>query len=570
MGNGILREKNRRSARISAFWLAVVFVAVFLNVRMVKADYWDEATPINTNVEKTDNLTDVIREKYYAFELENNGVVSVSFNHSLINQSKTYYTMSVYNREYELLVYTEFVGDIASGETPQLGLPKGKYYVCIRSGYEFTDKIYSFTVHYQKAENWEKEFNENYMTATKLTLGSAVSGSIRERNDYDYYSFEPSQKGYIQIIFSHPKIDFPDTYWNIALFDEEYNLMTSWDIPGNQETFTVAPIGISKKKYYLRILDGYEISSLTYTLKVSFTPSTVWEMERNENRETATPVIINTEFAGNTMDAGDYDYYTFTLAGEELMNLTFTHADLGASDSYWSGSLYDSGYSLIWSKDFAGDAAAVTTPLGNLKAGKYYFSITSGYIQSDITYKFRFTPSPKEKGSQSISVSSRKKVFGAKPFSLNAKLTAGNGTLKYVSANKKVAAVSANGLVTIKGIGKTTITVTAAETTSYKAASKKVTVTVLPRTAAVKSLRNAKKGKLTITWKKDKTVSGYIIQYATNKKFKNAKTVTVKGKNKTSKTISVKKGKTYYVRLRTYKDNLKSSWGKAKKIKIVR
>jgi hypothetical protein len=49
-------------------------------------------------------------------------------------------------------------------------------------------------------------------------------------------------------------------------------------------------------------------------------------------------------------------------------------------------------------------------------------------------------------------------------------------------------------------------------------------------------------------------VTGYQVQYSTNKTFKTgAKTVTVKGATKTSRKISgLKKTTTYYVRVRTY------------------
>ena len=136
------------------------------------------------------------------------------------------------------------------------------------------------------------------------------------------------------------------------------------------------------------------------------------------------------------------------------------------------------------------------------------------------------------------------------------------------AGEEKVAAISSKGTVKIKGIGKTIITVSATATNEYKAAVKKITLTVLPKTTTIKALKNTKKNKLTVTWKKNSTVTGYIIQYAANKNFKNAKTVTVKGRAKTSKTVSVKKGKTYYVRIRTYKGNLKSSWSKVMTKKI--
>ena len=76
---------------------------------------------------------------------------------------------------------------------------------------------------------------------------------------------------------------------------------------------------------------------------------------------------------------------------------------------------------------------------------------------------------------------------------------------------------------------------------------------------------------LKVSWKKiTKNVSGYQVQLATNKKFtKGVKTITVKGKKNTAKTVKkLKSGKKYYVRVRTYrnfnKSKLCSKWSKVK------
>ena len=67
------------------------------------------------------------------------------------------------------------------------------------------------------------------------------------------------------------------------------------------------------------------------------------------------------------------------------------------------------------------------------------------------------------------------KTTASKAFKLNAKAKT---ALTYTSSNKKVATVDKNGKVTIKGAGKTVITVKAAATGEYKAATKKVTIKV--------------------------------------------------------------------------------------------
>ncbi|MCR5339578.1 MAG: fibronectin type III domain-containing protein [Lachnospiraceae bacterium] len=92
----------------------------------------------------------------------------------------------------------------------------------------------------------------------------------------------------------------------------------------------------------------------------------------------------------------------------------------------------------------------------------------------------------------------------------------------------------------------------------------------VPGKVTIKSLKNNAKKKAKITWKKVKDADGYQIQYAQNKKF--AKNTKTKKTAKTSLTIkSLKKGKKYYFRLRTYvkgKDG-KLVYGKWSKVKTV-
>lgn len=87
-----------------------------------------------------------------------------------------------------------------------------------------------------------------------------------------------------------------------------------------------------------------------------------------------------------------------------------------------------------------------------------------------------------------------------------------------------------------------------------------------PSKAVIKKVK-VKGKKLIITWKKQKKVSGYIVQVSKNKKFtKIKKKVTIKKKSKTSCNIRLSKGK-YYVRVCAYqKDKSKKVCGKWSRI----
>ena len=84
------------------------------------------------------------------------------------------------------------------------------------------------------------------------------------------------------------------------------------------------------------------------------------------------------------------------------------------------------------------------------------------------------------------------------------------------------------------------------------------------------AVKNQKKLKVKATWKKLTNISGYQIQYATNKKFKKAKSKTVKSTSVTLKKL--KKKKTYFVRVRAYRlangKKVYGKWSSVKKVKI--
>ena len=137
----------------------------------------------------------------------------------------------------------------------------------------------------------------------------------------------------------------------------------------------------------------------------------------------------------------------------------------------------------------------------------------------------------------------------------------GKGAVKLINADGTLVttadALKAEGtyniVVTATGYNKTLeFTYTnKSDTTATKPAVKPVKkVTVKKQTAKVK----AGKKKLTVTWKKDKNVSGYQIKIATKKNFKGAKTYTVKSYKTYKKVIKkLKAKKKYFVKVRAYK-----------------
>ena len=174
------------------------------------------------------------------------------------------------------------------------------------------------------------------------------------------------------------------------------------------------------------------------------------------------------------------------------------------------------------------------------------------------------------KKKQVITASSYSKIYGSKPFALNAKAA---GKLSYRSSNNSIATVSGTGNVTLKSPGKVTITISAAATENYHEATKQITITISPKKVVGLSVKAGKK-KLTVSWKKDSKITGYQITYAQNSKFtKGVKNITISKNSTIKKDIkSLKSKKTYYVKIRTYKmvgkTPIYSTYSTIKKVKV--
>ncbi|MCD8354158.1 MAG: Ig-like domain-containing protein [Clostridiales bacterium] len=207
-------------------------------------------------------------------------------------------------------------------------------------------------------------------------------------------------------------------------------------------------------------------------------------------------------------------------------------------------SVPSSGYTLYANNNInRGKATATAAGVGN-----YCGAVTATfYIRSSQTI--------------ALTESSYTVALGSSAFYLRARNASQYGSsLTYSSSKTSVATVSSSGKITVKGLGVTYITVTAAKNDRYSKTTAQIKIKVVPKKVTLSSVSAGKK-KFTVKWKTT-TCSGYQIQYSTSSSFSSYKTVTVSGKSKCSKTISgLKSKKKYYVRVRAYYKTTATSYG---------
>ena len=182
-----------------------------------------------------------------------------------------------------------------------------------------------------------------------------------------------------------------------------------------------------------------------------------------------------------------------------------------------------------------------------------YYSATFT-INVTVKAKTVTPPKPAVLKNQVITARNITKTYTAAAFGLGAK-TNGNGKLSYKSSNTGIARVDSKGRVSLKGYGKVKITINAAKTSSYKAASKTITITVKPKKMALTSVKSSRAKTMTVKWKRDSKASMYCIRYSTDKRFKKGvKTVWITRNSATSVTLGKLKPRTkYYVRIAAVK-----------------
>lgn len=147
------------------------------------------------------------------------------------------------------------------------------------------------------------------------------------------------------------------------------------------------------------------------------------------------------------------------------------------------------------------------------------------------------------------------KKYGCKSFYLDAVLAEGDGILTYESSDTEIAEIDDKGKVTVRGIGKATITITASETESYLETTLDIDITVSDdmRGPDVKITRLSG-GTLEISWNKNMNVDGYQIRYSYDSLFGQYQSLNLNSSEAVSTTINgLAAGRECYVRIRSFK-----------------
>lgn len=457
---------------------------------------------------------------FYQFTLNQSGRISLT---ATAKMKYVYYR--IYDSSGTQLWYDQFYWNNTTEQIStnvDVDLTSGTYYFCVEQSYDYTGN-YNFSLNYTSANESFSESdvsNNNSMeTANSISLNQNYNGQIAINDDKDFYKFSVYQDCRINLVAT---AQIENIYYRI--YDASGNKIWSDSYYWNNTTKRIETsenIVLNSGTYYYCV-ERYS----DYTGPFSFTLS-----------QKASPYLSNATISLSS------SWYTYD-GNRKQPSVT---VKLG--DEYLTE--YDD-YYVSYSNNLNAGTATVTVS----GRGEYSGTVTKNFTIA------------KASGYVSAQNVSKNSYYAEQSFYLSAY---GSDTLSYESDNSNIQ-VNQYGRVTVKGsyAGNAYITITSSGSGNYSSAEKTIKVTVTPLKTSLSSVYADGGGKASVYWNWTSSGNGYQIQYSTSKSFSNGnKSKKVNGYNTSYVQLKkLKKGKTYYIRIRTKCGSSYSGWSKAKKVKI--
>lgn len=363
--------------------------------------------PVQLNTIVRDSLPSIISTNIYTFATEKRGVFIYSFNHAEDTNKDCLWQITLYEeyspdgtgntvsyRELNTVTYEKTGTGVKS---VALGILPGNYRVTVKCVSGYVSGKYDIAFGFAQDNSYEIENNNTITRYTELPLNKKLNGSASlysdDSKDVDWYMFKITDTGYSVLYFEHSKATEATTSSSafiVTLTDSDGNEIYYGNSLMDTTSLNSGIMGLSPGYYFVKV-ESRIYTAETYSLTVSFNADDAIERELNESEETATPLVMNVETVGaltQRNQKSDRDYYTFTMAKDGFMSLTFAHEALSDDKDGWNVTVLNSKGETAYSSVSKWNQAALQTPYIGLAAGTYYVKIDSDNLyHSSIVYR---------------------------------------------------------------------------------------------------------------------------------------------------------------------------------------
>lgn len=521
---------------------------------------------------------------YFKTSLSANGYINVKLTHPVVSGQETtnMFVLSVIRKvdkdQYTEVYTTKIRGGDTSISTPNLGLPKGEYYIKIAGTGNTTGTLLSGTsypVNYdvcikaKTASDREVESNDSAATANTVKNGKNYYGSTISSSDKDYYKIKMSKAGYLQIKFGHKNSQSTASCYNVVLYNKDNSEIYKFTNTGTETSYTSCKLGLDVGEYYVCVSQASTLYTGDYTICLTQKAASGWETENNGDWASADNIQVGKAVKGViTGYSSDEDYYRFTLTKAQYINFSLAHEKINDAGRSWYVTLYNANtkrgyqdYDHIYS--YAGSTYTESSAV-KLSRGTYYLKVQA-FAKNAVDKEY--TLCVNKIGNKKTSVTSVKSTAYNK-LKVSWKVVPAAASYQVYRSTKKDG--DYQNIKTIDSVGTSSWTdssVKTGKTYYYKIkvvvktqngnqtsgfSNVKSAKAVPAKTTLKAKASNAKNVKL--TWSKVKGANGYEIYRSNSKDGKYSKVKTIsKGSTTSYKDGKLKKSTTYYYKIRAYR-----------------
>ena len=529
------------------------------------------ATATTISMGQTVTITEQAAERLYRFALSSSGCVTLN-----LNSYMEYYTVQVYNSAGEEVWYSDYNEWNENlkyrSDSHKIELTKGSYYLKVAGHSSHNDDYprytgsYNFSTKFVSAGETYAEPNNDFSSAPYMNLNGTVKGQIAENDAYDIYRFSLSSAGRVNV-----KMTSYMQYYTMHIYGSDgeeiwYSDYNEWNENLKYRT-DIYNIDLTKGNYYLKVTGyhyrDYDPSTGNYTFTTRFTSAGETCAEPNNDFAHAYKIGTDKTIKGQIALNDRYDVMKFTLSSAKDVKLAVT-----SYMQYYSVYIYNMNGNEIWYDDwnewnenvgYRKDNYVIT-----LSAGSYYLKITG----------YRYSESDGSTGTYTLSVNTKAAIKDAVVKKVSNRVYTGKAIKPSLSVTFNGKKLKSGKDYTLsyrnnKAIGTATVTITGK---GNYAGTKKVSFKIVPKNVNLTGATNRKGKNVTLKWKKDSAVSGYEVYRSNSRNAGYKKIKVISSKNTTNyKNTKLKKGRTYYYKVRAYKKvNGKKIYGGYSNIRKVK
>ena len=409
----------------------------------------DTATNILINAAVTGNLSNSADKDYFKFTAAEHRNLKIEFTTpDTVKQNM----WTIYLQDSKGGVKTYYAGESGTAVngkrtfiSEELILDTGIYYIVVYPYFQdssnlsnllnpsgailYTNADYSLLVRSDSAPVPEI-LDDEYIYPTEIPAAAygvnrELTGQINNSSDINNFDFGLNYNGSVTIDFVSPNTVIKQA-WILNIFDKNNKLLYSgkYGDEGSAiyssatKTKTSDKIRIPAGSYYAQVLpiNAYDYSNASYKLIINYSPEAkealfppsdidLFETEYNNTPYTASNLNIGAPLTGNLSDYNDIDYFKFTLAQNNSVNIIFDSPRFIAQND-WVIELFTSDFTTesIYKSNFGADgdlnninSEYKTTKSKNirLQPGTYYIKVSAyniiNYSNKDYKIKVDFT-----------------------------------------------------------------------------------------------------------------------------------------------------------------------------------